>query len=71
MQKDKKGKAPKGESHHACLLEANMTLNVDNVLPEANMTLNVGNDDFLKIDLEDFRDNELSYFMFMSNNLLS
>ena len=45
MQKDKKGKTPQGESHHACLLEANMTLNVDN-------------DDFLKIDLEDFGDNE-------------
>ena len=45
MQKDKKGKAPQGQSHHACLLEANMTLNIDN-------------DDFLKIDLEDFGDNE-------------
>ena len=28
------------------------------------MTLNVDNDDFLKFDLEDFGDNELSYFMF-------
>ena len=54
MQKDKKGKAPQGESHHACLPEANMTLDVDNVFLEANMTLNVDNDDFLKIDLEDF-----------------
>ena len=45
MQKDKKGKAPQGESHHACL-------------PKANMTLNVDNDDFLKVDLEDFEDNE-------------
>ena len=42
---DKKGKAPQGESQHACFLEANMTLNVDN-------------DDFLKIDLEDFGDDE-------------
>ena len=41
MQKDKKGKAPQGESHHASLLEANKTLNVDN-------------DGFLKVDLEDF-----------------
>ena len=45
MQKDKKGNASQGESHHACLLEANMTLNVDN-------------DDFMKVDLEDFGDNE-------------
>ena len=45
MQKDKKGKVPQGESHHASLFEANMTLNV-----------NI--DDFLKVDLEDFRDNE-------------
>ena len=45
MNKDKKEKAPQGESHHACFSEANMTLNVDN-------------DDFLKIDLEYFRDNE-------------
>ena len=43
--RDKKGKVPQGESHYACL-------------PEANMTLNVDNDDFLKIDLEEFRDNE-------------
>ena len=57
MQKDKKGKASQGESHHACL-------------PEANMNLNVDNDDFLKIDLEDFGDNELSYFMFMLDNFL-
>ena len=35
-----------------------MTLNVDNVLHEANMTLNVDNYDFLKINLEDFGDNE-------------
>ena len=35
-----------------------MTLNVGNVLPKANMTLNVDNNDFLKIDLEDFGDNE-------------
>ena len=45
MQKDKKGKTLQGESHHACL-------------PEANMTLNVDNDDLLKFDLEDFGDNE-------------
>ena len=45
MQKDKKGKATQSESHHACL-------------PEANMTLDVNNDDFMKIDLEYFRDNE-------------
>ena len=32
MQKDKRGKAPQGESNHACLPEANMTLNVDNVM---------------------------------------
>ena len=35
------------------------------------MTLNVDNDDFLKVDLEDFGDNECPYFMFMSDNLLS
>ena len=35
-----------------------MTMNVDNVLPDANMTLTVDNNDFLKIDLEDFGDNE-------------
>ena len=29
-QKDKKGNAPQGESHHACLSKADMTLNVDN-----------------------------------------
>ena len=45
MPMDKKGKAPQGISHHACLLKANMTLNVDN-------------DDFLKFDMEDFGDNE-------------
>ena len=45
MQKDKEGKAPQGESHHACL-------------PEANMTLNDDNDDFLKFDFEDFGYNE-------------
>ena len=45
MQKDKKGKAPQGESNHVCL-------------PKANMTLNVDNDDFLKFDLKDFTDNE-------------
>ena len=58
MQKDKRGKAPQGESHHTCFPEANMTMNVDNVLPKANMTLIVDNNDFLKIDLEDFGDNE-------------
>ena len=42
---DKNGKAPQGESHHACL-------------PKANMTLNVDNDDFLKVNLERFGDNE-------------
>ena len=57
IQKDKKRKAPQGESHHVRLPEANMTLNGDNVLPEANMTLNVDNDDILKIDMEDFGDN--------------
>ena len=45
VQKDKEAKAPQGESHHVCLLEANMTLNVDN-------------DNFLKFDPEDFGDNE-------------
>ena len=44
-RRTKKGKTPQGESHHACL-------------PEANMTLNVDNDDFLKVDPEDFGDNE-------------
>ena len=45
MQTDKKVKAPPGESHHACM-------------PEASMTLNVDNDDFFKFDLKDFGDNE-------------
>ena len=45
MQKDKKRKASQGESHHANLLEANMTLDIDN-------------DDFLKDYMEDFGDNE-------------
>ena len=30
-------------------------------LHEINMTLNVDNDDFLKVDMEDFGDNECSY----------
>ena len=45
MEKEKMRKAPQDESHHICL-------------PEANMTLNVDNDDFLKVDLEDFGDNK-------------
>ena len=45
MQKDKKEKAPQGESHYVYLSEANITMNVDN-------------NDFLKVDLEDFKENE-------------
>ena len=47
MEKDKKRKAPQGESHHICFPKSNTC-----------MTLNVDNDDFLKVDLEDFGDNE-------------
>ena len=45
MQKDKKEKAPQGESYYAYLSEANIIMNVDN-------------DDFLNVDVEDLKDNE-------------
>ncbi|XP_020264262.1 uncharacterized protein LOC109840149 [Asparagus officinalis] len=54
MLKDSKGKSKQGEKHHDSLPEANMTLKDDNY----DDNLNLDNDDLLKMELDDFGDQE-------------
>ncbi|XP_020243476.1 uncharacterized protein LOC109821724 [Asparagus officinalis] len=54
MLKDSKGKSKQGEKHHASLPEANMTLKDDNY----DDNLNLDDDDLLKMELDDFGDQE-------------
>ncbi|XP_020242837.1 uncharacterized protein LOC109821054 [Asparagus officinalis] len=60
MLKDSKGKSKHGETHHASLPEANMTLKDDNyddnLLKMGDM--NMDDDDLLKMELDDFGDQE-------------
>ncbi|XP_020242801.1 uncharacterized protein LOC109821017 [Asparagus officinalis] len=54
MMKDSNGKSKQGEKHHASLPEANMALKDDNY----DDNLNLDDDDLLKMELEDFGDQE-------------
>ncbi|XP_020248256.1 uncharacterized protein LOC109825775 [Asparagus officinalis] len=54
MMKDPKGKSKQGEKHHASLPEANMALKDDNY----DDNLNLDDDDLLKMELDDFGEQE-------------
>ncbi|XP_020243507.1 uncharacterized protein LOC109821758 [Asparagus officinalis] len=54
MMKDSKGKSKQGEKHHASLPEANMALKDDNY----DDNLNLDDDDLLKMELDDFDDQD-------------